>query len=147
MQNLRTSLKLKKLLTSWRFQPSHQRRQPRPRESGQAMVEYALIAVLVAVALSAAVALTGPAVGNIFSNTVYNLMGQTTTPYDINVATINAYGTKVWEYQNNYATFKFQTNTPAAATCKPPKPAGTRETVVPQAGQPTPLLPTYAAVC
>jgi Flp pilus assembly pilin Flp len=46
----------------------------RQRQSGQALVEYALILVLVAVALGVALALTGPAIGNVFSNTVYNLV-------------------------------------------------------------------------
>ncbi len=45
-------------------------------ESGQAMMEYALILVLVAVALAAALIATGPALGNVFSNTVINLVGQ-----------------------------------------------------------------------
>jgi Flp pilus assembly pilin Flp len=39
-------------------------------ESGQALIEYALILVLVAIALAAALIATGPALGNVFSNTV-----------------------------------------------------------------------------
>lgn len=49
--------------------------------SGQAMVEYVLIAILVCLAIAAVVTLTGPAVGNVFSNTVYNLMDQKGSPY------------------------------------------------------------------
>lgn len=83
---------------------------------GQSMVEYVLIAVLISIALAAAITLTGPAVGNIFSNTVYNVLGQTTTPYKtLNAQTISAYQQAVASF--TYATFPFQTNTPAAATC------------------------------
>ena len=38
-----------------------------PRESGQGMVEYALILVLVAVVVIAAVTIMGPLVGKVFS--------------------------------------------------------------------------------
>jgi pilus assembly protein Flp/PilA len=41
-----------------------------PRETGQGLVEYALILVLVAVAVIVILALLGPAVGNLFSNIV-----------------------------------------------------------------------------
>jgi Flp pilus assembly pilin Flp len=44
-------------------------------ETGQALVEYALILVLVAMALIAALIATGPAIANVFSNTVCNLVG------------------------------------------------------------------------
>src|SRR5690348_5164378 len=47
---------------------------------GQAMMEYALILVLVAIALAAALVATGPALGKVFSNTVYNLIGENGTP-------------------------------------------------------------------
>ncbi|MEZ4666752.1 MAG: hypothetical protein R3E39_02320 [Anaerolineae bacterium] len=43
-------------------------------ERGQSMVEYALILVLVVMAMAAAIAATGPAIGNVFSNTVCNLL-------------------------------------------------------------------------
>ncbi len=52
-------------------------------QHGQALVEYALILVLVVMALVAAVAATGPALGNVFSNTVFNLVGITGTPQDL----------------------------------------------------------------
>jgi Flp pilus assembly pilin Flp len=57
---------------------------PRRRrsESGQALIEYALILVLVAIALAAALIATGPALGNVFSNTVYNLIGLEGTPQE-----------------------------------------------------------------
>ncbi len=52
-------------------------------QRGQALIEYALILVLVVMALVAAVAATGPALGNVFSNTVFNLVGITGTPQDL----------------------------------------------------------------
>ena len=55
----------------------------KPAQTGQALVEYALILVLVVMALVAAVAATGPALGNVFSNTVFNLVGITGTPQDL----------------------------------------------------------------
>ncbi len=42
--------------------------------SGQSMVEYSLIAVLVALAIGTTIVLTKGAIGNVFSNTVYNLI-------------------------------------------------------------------------
>lgn len=47
------------------------------RMTGQAMIEYALILVLLAVAFGVALAATGPAIGNVFSNTVFQLLQQT----------------------------------------------------------------------
>jgi len=44
-------------------------------QQGQSMVEYVLIVVLVILAFVIAIAATGPAIGNVFSNTVYNLLG------------------------------------------------------------------------
>lgn len=44
-------------------------------QTGQALIEYALILVLVALALVAALIATGPAIANVFSNTVCNLVG------------------------------------------------------------------------
>ncbi|MBI1280299.1 MAG: hypothetical protein GC179_19390 [Anaerolineaceae bacterium] len=55
----------------------------KPTQRGQALIEYALILVLVVMALVAAVAATGPALGNVFSNTVFNLVGITGTPQDL----------------------------------------------------------------
>jgi Flp pilus assembly pilin Flp len=52
----------------------------RPAARGQGMAEYALIAVLVSLAIAAIITVTGPTIGNIFSNTVYNLLGQKFTP-------------------------------------------------------------------
>lgn len=48
---------------------------PRSQESGQSLVEYALIVTLAILAFGLALAATGPAIGNVFSNTVVNLVG------------------------------------------------------------------------
>ena len=44
--------------------------------SGQALIEYALLTVMIGILFGVALAATGPAIGNVFSNTVYNLLGQ-----------------------------------------------------------------------
>lgn len=51
-----------------------------PRSRGQAMVEYALILVLLALAFGIAIAATGPAIGNVFCNVVHNLGGNSASP-------------------------------------------------------------------
>jgi hypothetical protein len=43
--------------------------------SGQALAEYALILVMVAILFGVTLAATGPAIGNVFSNVIYNLIG------------------------------------------------------------------------
>ncbi len=45
----------------------------KPDQRGQGLVEYALILVLVAVVVLIALALVGPAIGNLFSNIVHNM--------------------------------------------------------------------------
>ncbi len=45
------------------------------KQLGQSLVEYTLIVALVIFSMAAAIAATGPAIGNVFSNTVYNLLG------------------------------------------------------------------------
>ncbi|MCC6802018.1 MAG: hypothetical protein IT319_03960, partial [Anaerolineae bacterium] len=51
-----------------------------PKNRGQAMVEYALILVLLAIAFGFAIAATGPAIGNVFCNVVHNIGGDTASP-------------------------------------------------------------------
>lgn len=58
----------------------HQDAKNTPWQRGQALIEYVLILVLAFIGLIAILVVTAPAVGNVFSNTVYNLLGQTTTP-------------------------------------------------------------------
>ena len=43
------------------------------RESGQGLVEYALVLVLVAIVVIAILTLLGPQIGNVFSRIVYAL--------------------------------------------------------------------------
>ncbi|NDJ78060.1 MAG: hypothetical protein GYB65_17565 [Chloroflexi bacterium] len=50
------------------------------RTSGQALIEYVLIVTLITIAIIAVLAITGPAVGNVFSNAVYNLLEGTVEP-------------------------------------------------------------------
>ena len=56
-----------KLITGKRQASSH----------GQALVEYALILALLAIAAGVTLAMTGPAIGNIFCNVVHNVGGDT----------------------------------------------------------------------
>lgn len=51
-----------------------------PNWRGQAMVEYALILVLLAIAAGVTLAMTGPAIGNVFCNVVANVGGETANP-------------------------------------------------------------------
>lgn len=44
-----------------------------PAEDGQGLIEYALILVLVALAVIVVLALLGPAIGNMFSNTINHI--------------------------------------------------------------------------
>jgi Flp pilus assembly pilin Flp len=101
---------------------------------GQALVEYALIAVLVCLAIAAVVTATGPTIGNIFSNTVYNLLGQKFTPEPmLDSNQIFVLATTVSQYTLPPPTY--QTNTPLVPTCAvsrkwaptkpPPDPPGT----------------------
>ncbi len=50
------------------------------KESGQALVEYVLIVVLVVIAFGVTLAATGPAIGNVFCNVVDNLGGVSANP-------------------------------------------------------------------
>jgi Flp pilus assembly pilin Flp len=67
--------------------------QVRAGERGQSLVEYALIAAFVILAFAVTLAMTGPAIGNIFSNVVYNLIGQ--SPGEA-VADLSLQGAPVW---------------------------------------------------
>lgn len=85
---------------------------------GQALVEYVLIVILVSLAVVAILTATGPAIGNVFSNTIYNLLQQTSTPY----STLNA--TDFWNYVTAVASYTpvipgVVTNTPSGATPLP----------------------------
>jgi Flp pilus assembly pilin Flp len=96
------------------------------RRMGQALVEYALIMVLVSLAIMAILTATGPAIGNVFSNVVYNLLGETSVPY----STLDS--NQFWTYVTAVAQYKpdvsaVQTNTAvgyATPTPLPPSTAG-----------------------
>lgn len=99
---------------------------------GQALVEYVLIFVLVIVAFAVALAATGPAISNVFSNTVYNLLGQTTTPRALGNAN-DFWMTVTWVATQTPQEFPLPTRT------QPPPPP----TVTPgPSPTPTPTVPT-----
>lgn len=105
------------------------------RQSGQALVEYALILVLVAIALGVALALTGPAIGNVFSNTVYNLIGaDPDTLEDLRERNgeISFWETVTWVAGNPQAERPQPTNPPRPPTSTPtPGPSPTYTPVTP----------------
>ncbi len=97
---------------------------------GQALVEYALITVLIVMSVMVAMLAAGPAIGNIFSNTVFNLLGApapSSTPLN---------PTEFWELVTAVASYTPQsvilpTNTLAPPTNTPtvgPSPTHTPET-------------------
>jgi Flp pilus assembly pilin Flp len=120
------------------------------RARGQALVEYALILTLVVMAMAVALAATGPAISNIFSNTVYNLIGLSGTP----LQTIQNKGggsSSFWQTvtavaANPQGEVPFPTNPPAPPTASPtagPSPTPTQITPSPTPSN-TPTLPPSA---
>ncbi|WP_162910008.1 PA14 domain-containing protein [Aggregatilinea lenta] len=110
---------------------------------GQALIEYALILTLVIVSLAGILAVTGPAVGAVFSDQMLNLLGgdpdprETLTPADF-WAQVGA----VASYTPQSANLR--TNTPRPATSTPTTgaggPVGTEDT----GGEP--VVPTNTAL-
>ena len=100
--------------------PSWLRRAIKRRTKGQALVEYVLILALVVVALVAVLTITGPAVGNVFSNTVFNLLGGTIEPRD------------------TMAADDFWTQVAAVASYTPPNPGLITNTPAPPTNTHTP---------
>ncbi|MBN2306037.1 MAG: hypothetical protein JXQ72_16260 [Anaerolineae bacterium] len=96
------------------------RSRARPKTDGQALVEYVLILTLVTLALLAVLAITGPAVGNVFSNQVYNLLGGTISP------------------RNTLAADDFWTQVAAVASYTPESPGLVTNTPAPSTNTPTP---------
>ena len=120
--------------------------------AGQAMVEYALILVMVAVLFAVTLAATGPAIGNVFSNTVYNLIGG--KPEDVERLndpggrgeSANFWATVEWVAANPPQEAAVPTNAalppPATPTSGPsPTPTPVTPTVTPQ---PTGTVPASA---
>ncbi len=62
--------------------PTHNPVESGGKLRGQALLEYVMILALAFIGLIAILTITGPAIGNVFSRTVYDLLGQTTTPQD-----------------------------------------------------------------
>lgn len=89
------------------------------KQQGQSMVEYTLIVVLLVFAFAVAIAATGPAIGNVFSNTVYNLLG--TDPDDINdLPSKDAFWlTVTWVSQQTPVEEPLPTRTKVPATATP----------------------------
>ncbi len=110
----------------------------RPRE-GQALAEYVLILALVAIALIAVLTITGPAVGDVFSNAVYNLLGGTVVPR----ATLQA--DDFWEQVAAVASYTPEnplsiTNTPVTGpevTEPSNPPEGTEPSIPPEGTEPS----------
>jgi hypothetical protein len=102
-----------------------------PKSRGQALIEYVLILLLVVFALVAVLTITGPAVGNVFSNTVYNLLGGTIEPRD----TLSA--DEFWTQVAAVASYTPEnvgliTNTPAPPTAtRTPGPSPTPTDITP----------------
>jgi hypothetical protein len=98
---------------------------------GQALIEYVLIILLVVFALVAVLTITGPAVGNVFSNTVFNLLGGTIVPRETLAAD------DFWTQVAAVASYTPEnpglfTNTPAPPTLSPtPGPSPTATPVTP----------------
>ncbi len=105
----------------------------KPAQHGQALVEYALILVLVVMALVAAVAATGPALGNVFSNTVFNLVGITGTPQNL----IARGGPAAF-----WATMTYVADHPPTARVFPQSPPKPSTATATQGPSPTPTLIT-----
>src|SRR5262245_56312203 len=86
--------------------------------TGQALVEYALIVALIGLALVVAIAVTGPAIANVFSNTINNLVGQDATNAPPDVANYGAPG-PFWQTVTWVARYP-QQETPYPLSTPPP---------------------------
>lgn len=85
--------------------------------SGQALIEYVLILVLVAIAFGFALAATGPVLGNVFSNSVRDLLRQTEVGYIPDREEF--WETVTYAFLNPPRERPQQTNTPAPPTSQP----------------------------
>ncbi len=87
-------------------------------KQGQSLIEYALILALVALAFGVAVATTGPAIGNVFSNTVYNLLGESPEPRDSD-SVADFWLTVTWVKENPLQEQRLPTRTAAPPSATP----------------------------
>ncbi len=104
---------------------------------GQALIEYALILALLAIAMAIALAATGPAIAGVFSNVICNVAGQ--SPCGAELANLNQYGnpnnfwqTVTWVAQNPQGETPFATpelRPPTIAPTENPNPINTNTPV------------------
>ncbi|MCU0481539.1 MAG: hypothetical protein MUE54_10055, partial [Anaerolineae bacterium] len=111
----------------------------RAEESGQSLIEYTLILVLVVLAFGFALAATGPAISRIFSNTVYNLLGEKPGGIDRTPqAPSDFWLTVTWVAENPLQERLIPSPTPAPPTLVPPADL-TANTPAPTLPPPTPV--------
>lgn len=115
-------------------------RKMKQRSKGQALVEYALILILVFFALIVVLQLTGPILGNLFDNTVQSLGGDGWRPEDIPLETRQAYIQTMTAVAENPLAAPTQVPT-ATATWDPAIPTPTLPFFNPT--EATPYLPPY----
>lgn len=98
-------------------EPSHEGTAEQRKPLGQALTEYVLILALLVIGLIVILAVTGPAIGNIFSNTVYNLLEANTPQNTLSPDEFWATITQVWLITPGVTSVP--TNTAAPATYTP----------------------------
>lgn len=101
------------------------RKSPRmtPKTRGQALVEYALILTLLAISFGIALAATGPAIGNVFNNVIYNIVGSdprlATDISSIGGASADFWQTVTWVAQFPQGETPYPTAVPLPGTLAP----------------------------
>jgi Flp pilus assembly pilin Flp len=116
-------------------QPASKRPLMPSAEGGQALVEYALIAVFVALVAGIALAATGPVLGNVFSNSISDLLRQTELKTPI-PGREEFWETVTEVFENPAVERPLPTNTFAPPTSQPT--AGPSPTATPTVPTPTP---------
>lgn len=106
-----------------------------PLAQGQALVEYALLTALLVLAIIVALTATGPAIGNVFSNTVFNLIGAPAP----SVTPLNP--TQFWDLVTAVASYTPNAVVLATNTMAPP----TSTPTVGPTSTATPITPTGTA--
>lgn len=102
------------------------------QQSGQAMIEYALIIVLVVFAFWIAIQATGPAIGNVFNNTVTNLLGMDPDEVADVPGREDFWMTVTWVASQTPQEFPLPTRTLAPPTKSPtPGPSPTNTPITP----------------
>lgn len=134
---------------------THLEPESRNRAQGQSIIEYALILMLLGIALGLAIAAAGPAVGNTFENVVFNLLQQTPEDSDPIVGgPVEFWLTVTWLAQNPQGEQRLPTRTPAEPSTTPtngpsptPSPTVPTNTPVPSSTPiPTPIPPDLTVV-